>query len=161
MRRYVGKTHKRREIRLAEHIKATEEGSRLHVHNWIRGLLKQGNKPTIFVLDRIPGTVGWTEAERRHIKYWKALPEDFLPMRYPPMTKKSAVVDIYGIALTNMTEGGKCCRPQNPSLECHQAHQATPSRRLGRAPRSDRSSASGGRARGGVWRTLSRQHPSC
>ena len=104
--RYVGKTHKRREIRLAEHIRDTEEGSKLHVHNWIRGLLKRGNKPTIFVLDRIPGTMDWAEAERRHIKYWKSLSEEFLPMRYPPMTKGSAVVDIHGIALTNMTEGG-------------------------------------------------------
>jgi hypothetical protein len=104
--RYVGKTHKRREIRLAEHIRDAEEGSKLHVHNWIRGVLKSGNKPTIFVLDRIPATADWAEAEIRHIRYWKTLPEAFLPMRYPAMTKGSETVDIYGIALTNMTEGG-------------------------------------------------------
>jgi hypothetical protein len=104
--RYVGKTHKRREIRLAEHIRDTEEGSQLHVHNWIRGVIARGDKPIIFVLDRIPGTMDWAEAEMRHIKYWKTLPEVFLPMRYPPMTKGSAIVDIHGIALTNMTDGG-------------------------------------------------------
>lgn len=36
--RYVGKTHKRREIRLKEHIEDALSGSTSPVHQWIRGV---------------------------------------------------------------------------------------------------------------------------
>lgn len=38
--RYVGKTHKRREVRLAEHLERAAEGSALPVHRWVRELTK-------------------------------------------------------------------------------------------------------------------------
>ncbi len=63
--RYVGKTHKRREIRLQEHIAAAKEGESSHLYNWLRGLLKEKKEPEIFVLERVPGFDSWEEAERK------------------------------------------------------------------------------------------------
>ena len=53
--RYIGKTHKRRELRLKEHIEAAEDGETSYVYNWIRELLTSGYIPEIFVLERVPG----------------------------------------------------------------------------------------------------------
>lgn len=69
--RYIGKTHKRRELRLQEHIEAARNGQISQAYRWIREVLEKGYLPEIFVLERVPGTDSWEEAERRLIAFWR------------------------------------------------------------------------------------------
>jgi len=105
--RYVGKTHKRREIRLSEHIEAAREGQSSRVYRWIRGLLKLDLVPEIFVLERVPGTDDWGEAERRNIAFWRDPKDIDFPYTHPPQTPKSKPTLIHSAKLTNIHEGGK------------------------------------------------------
>ena len=105
--RYVGKTHKRREIRLQEHIAAAKEGERSHLYNWLRGLLKEKKEPEIFVLERVPGSDSWEEAERRQIALWRDPQHVEFPYTHPPQTPKSRPTHINSVKLTNIQDGGK------------------------------------------------------
>ena len=87
--RYIGKTHKRRELRLQEHLEAARCGKTSYVYNWIRELLESDCSPEIFVLERIPGDCSWAEAERHQIKFWREPTEVQFPYTHPPQTRKS------------------------------------------------------------------------
>ena len=63
--KYVGKTHKRRENRLADHIEDAIEGSTAPVHNWIRELLSIDLEPMVFVLKRLEASENWRVGERK------------------------------------------------------------------------------------------------
>lgn len=103
---YVGKTHKRREHRLREHLEAAHEGSRYPVHHHIRKILAAGDAPGIFVLQRIKPSDSWQEAERFQIRYWRELRRDLLPVLHQGQTPKSDDVWIRGINLQNVRDGG-------------------------------------------------------
>lgn len=51
--RYIGKTHKRREWRLDEHINHSVENNQGPVYHWIRSLLSKNKQPEIFVFKKI------------------------------------------------------------------------------------------------------------
>ena len=104
--RYIGKTHKRREWRLAEHITLAKEGDSRPVYEWIRELLRRNLSPSIFVLRRIPPDRNWRKAEQEEINRWKSLDEYVFPVHYPPQTPKSSMVVIKGVKLLNVTKGG-------------------------------------------------------
>jgi len=104
--RYIGKTHKRREIRLQEHIDAAQAGQTSYAYNWLRGVLTTGHVPEIFVLERVPGSDSWEEAERRHIAFWRAPNGIDFPYTHPPQTRKSVPTVIRSAKLTNMHDGG-------------------------------------------------------
>jgi len=105
--RYVGKTHKRRENRLQEHLESAAEGRTSHIYNWIRSLLNVGLEPTIFVLERVPGTGDWEEAEKRWISFWRAQEGIAFPYSHPPQTPKSSETIIRSARLTNLHDGGR------------------------------------------------------
>ena len=104
--RYIGKTHKRREIRLREHLEAAEQGRTTPVYRWIRALQSAGFQPMIFVLARIPPGSDWRESEARAIYRWRSWPSDRLPYVHPPQTPKSVPVEIHGGSLLNVQPGG-------------------------------------------------------
>lgn len=104
--RYIGKTHKRREIRLAEHIEAAREGDTWPLHNWIRELMDADAEPVIFVLERIPGSASWQEAEKKAIATWREWPDGELPHVHPPQTPKSRTITIRSVDLLNVRAGG-------------------------------------------------------
>lgn len=100
--RYVGKTHKRRENRLADHIEDTIEGSTAPVHNWIRELLNLNLEPKVFVLKRLEASENWREGEKREISRWFNWSEENLPFNHPPQTRKSVTVRIELVDLLNV-----------------------------------------------------------
>ena len=104
--RYVGKTHKRRELRLREHIESAEEGEASPVYYWIRQMLDAGCEPAIFVLERVPGDGDWREAERRQIAFWRNPIAIEFPHDHPPQTPKSTTTRICSVDLTNVSDGG-------------------------------------------------------
>jgi len=73
---YVGKTHKRREIRLNEHIENALNGSTSPVHMWIRDLIASGLVPVpeVFVIRRVTSDSSWQEAEKEEIERWRNWP---------------------------------------------------------------------------------------
>jgi hypothetical protein len=103
--RYIGKTHKRREWRLAEHIENAKDETERSVYNWIKELLKKGVEPEIFVIEKIAPEQDWRIAEKRNIAFWKNPKVDF-PYTHPPQTPKSTPILIKSVSLTNATEGG-------------------------------------------------------
>jgi len=103
--RYIGKTHKRREWRLAEHIACAIENDERPVYHWIRELLEIDMEPEIFVLKKISPDSSWREAEKEAIAYWKELHIE-LPYTHPPQTPKSRSVLIFRVNLLNVTSGG-------------------------------------------------------
>ena len=104
--KYIGKTHKRRELRLEEHLADAELESSRPLHIWLRELIASEMEPKIFVLERVPGSSNWKEAEKRHIAFWKDVPDSYFPLIYPPMTRKSEPVHISAVDLLNQTAGG-------------------------------------------------------
>jgi len=104
--RYIGKTHKRREFRLAEHIQDSLDGSMRPVHVWIRKLIELEMQPTIFVLERVPAEARWDVAERNAIREWRNWPQDRLPHYHPPQTPRSTAVIIQMVKLLNVRDGG-------------------------------------------------------
>lgn len=80
--RYVGKTIKPLEIRLAEHIKGARKGEHTHKGYWIHSLLEKGLAPTITVLEMANGN--GNKEEIAWIAYFRS----------------------YGIDLVNGTIGG-------------------------------------------------------
>ena len=104
--RYVGKTHKRRELRLEEHILAAKNGERAPVYVWIRSLLAAELEPIIFILERIPGTSNWKSAERVQIARWRHWPAESLPYLHPPQSVKSVPILINQVDLLNVQDVG-------------------------------------------------------
>jgi hypothetical protein len=78
---YIGKTHKRREWRLQEHIEHAQEGVERPVYDWIRSLLQSGIEPEIFVWRRIPADADWRQAEKDAIAFWSS-PESIVCKRF-------------------------------------------------------------------------------
>ena len=113
--RYIGKTHKRRELRLQEHIEAARTGGASHVYRWIRGLLDTGHLPDIFVLERVPGTDSWEEAERRQIAFWREPCGIEFPYVHPPQTRKSVPMVLNSVDLTNIHPGGRIADAERES----------------------------------------------
>lgn len=103
---YAGKTHKRREHRLREHVEAATEGSHFPVHQHIRRILAAGGSPDIFVLQRVEPGESWQSAERLQIRHWRAFCRDSLPVVHPAQTPKSDDVWIRRIDLKNVRDGG-------------------------------------------------------
>ena len=104
--RYIGKTHKRREIRLQEHIDRALSDKDTHVYRWLRMLLACRQQPEIFVIERVPGTDSWEAAERRQIACWRAARGIDFPYTHPPQTRKSTPTLIRSVRLTNVHDGG-------------------------------------------------------
>ena len=104
--RYIGKTHKRREWRLREHIEHAREGVARPVYDWIRSLLQSGIEPEIFVWRRISADADWRQAEKDAIAFWSSPESIVFPYVHPPQTPKSQVVIIESVHLKNATEGG-------------------------------------------------------
>jgi hypothetical protein len=104
--RYIGKTHKRREWRLAEHLESAQQCSSAPVHKWIRELQSIWKEPEIFVLARIPKEASWQQAEREEIARWLAWPDTNLPYIHPPQTPKSVETEIFSVSLLNVQSGG-------------------------------------------------------
>lgn len=105
--RYVGKTHKRRELRLQEHVEAARGGGTSYVYQWIRELFDAGHLPEIFVLERVPGTDNWEEAERKQIGFWREPCGIEFPYTHPPQTRKSEPTVLNSADLTNIHSGGR------------------------------------------------------
>ena len=104
--RYIGKTHKRREWRLEEHIEHAEENDQRPVYKWIRELLEQNLKPIVFVWKRIPADHDWRQAEKDAISFWSNPDEIEFPYTHLPQTPKSETLIINRAKLENATEGG-------------------------------------------------------
>ena len=104
--RYIGKTHKRREWRLAEHIEHAKDNDQRPVYNWVRELLDSGIEPYIFIWRRIPPEHDWREAEKQAISFWSNPKEIEFPYIHPPQTPKSERVIIRRVQLENATSGG-------------------------------------------------------
>jgi len=102
---YIGKTHKRKEWRLAEHIKHAKEEDQRPVYHWIRELLKEDLEPEIFVWKKINADSSWRTAEKEPIGFWKKASVTF-PYIHPPQTKKSIETVIKSVQLMNATNGG-------------------------------------------------------
>jgi len=103
---YIGKTHKRREHRLREHIEAATEGSPYPVHQHIREILTAGGSPEIFVLERVKPTDSWQAAEILQIQHWRNFCQKSLPVLHRAQTPKSDDVWIRHIDLKNVRDGG-------------------------------------------------------
>jgi len=103
---YIGKTHKRREWRLAEHIQLARDGDSRPVYDWIRTLLEAGVEPEIFVWRRIPADADWRQAERDAIAFWSLREAIPFPYVHPPQTPKSTELVIRSVQLENAREGG-------------------------------------------------------
>jgi hypothetical protein len=104
--RYVGKTHRRREIRLQEHLDEATLCQSSDIYAWVRRLLNEGLSPEIFVLERIPGEKSWQEAEKKWISFWRNGDRLQFPYCHPPQTVKSHEVVINSVALLNRHKGG-------------------------------------------------------
>ena len=104
--RYIGKTHKRREWRLAEHIEHAKDNDKRPVYDWIRELLDEGIKPCIFVWRRILPEHDWRKAEKQAISFWSNPNKIEFPYIHPPQTPKSETVIINRVQLENATCGG-------------------------------------------------------
>lgn len=104
--RYIGKTHKRKEARLDEHIKCAVDGDSRVVYDWIRELIQKGFKPEIFVLKKIDPDLCWREAEREAIAFWQDDSATNFPYIHPPQTIKSSETLILYVNLLNATKGG-------------------------------------------------------
>ena len=103
---YIGKTHKRREWRLAEHIECAKEDDKRPVYDWIRELLAIGLEPEIFVWKRIPPNGDWREEERDAISFWSNASNIQFPYIHLPQTPKSKTIVINKVTLRNATKGG-------------------------------------------------------
>ena len=100
--RYVGKTHKRRELRLAEHIAHAREGLRAPVYDWIRTLEAEDLQPIIVVLERVAATADLRLVERRWIRRCEELLGPSVPCIYPAQTPKSDATLINRVDLLNV-----------------------------------------------------------
>ena len=65
--RYIGKTNKKPEKRLKEHLECRGQG---HKINWIKDILASGSTPEIFVIEDVPEHE-WQDSERFWISYFR------------------------------------------------------------------------------------------
>lgn len=98
---YIGKTHRRREFRLAEQVRESRDGCARPRHQQIREILPEGHEPFIFVLRRLQPEEDWRAAEIFEIQRWRNTTQELLTLMHPPQTKKSRPVEIRFVALTN------------------------------------------------------------
>ncbi len=101
--RYIGKTHKRREWRLQEHIECAIEGDSRPVYEWVNELLKLEIKPEIFVLEKISADSNWREEEQKMIAFWRKQQPVIFPYKHPAQTQKSKEIVITNGVLMNST----------------------------------------------------------
>ena len=87
-------------------IDSAKEGGLSPVHSYIREILSAGEVPEIFVLERVPPSESWQEAERRQIAKYRNSRNLELPILILPQTHKSSAVEIASIRLTNVSDGG-------------------------------------------------------
>ncbi len=99
---YIGKTHRRREIRLQEHMEAALNGSQRPCHIRIRKILADNYIPHIFVLRRLEPSENWREAERHEIRRWRQMESLSLPVRHPAQTRLSSDTLIAAVDLQNV-----------------------------------------------------------
>ncbi len=98
---YIGKTHRRRELRLAEHIEEALAGGVQKRHAVLRDILGTGSVPLCIVLKRLPSDHNWRTAEQDEIRTWEQLPPSSFPCVHPPQTRLSQPVTIHSVNLTN------------------------------------------------------------
>lgn len=117
--RYIGKTVQPLSERLCAHIYEARGSNRRHKSNWIRLLIRGGNKPMIFLIEEVDGDGCKEEVE--WIAHYKSL----------------------GLSLTNATDGGEWQLGQQPwnkgkklsdehrrkISEAHKGKKATPEQR--------------------------------
>lgn len=103
--RFIGTTHKRRELRFAEHIALAVQGDPAPVYGWMRTVIEDNLIPEIFVVGRVQPTDDWRRAEREAISRWREWPAERLPCVHPPQTPKSRPVVIAGVSLLNVQSG--------------------------------------------------------
>jgi hypothetical protein len=65
--RYIGQTCRSVEYRLYEHVRSAKSGTKWPVSYWIRKLLAEGKSPKTVVIETVPPTGDWREAETTHI----------------------------------------------------------------------------------------------
>ena len=79
--RYVGKTAKSLQWRVAHHLRQARRMGRKHRSvNWLRGLIKEGIRPQVIELERVESGEDWEEAERFWIEYMRFLGAKLLNM---------------------------------------------------------------------------------
>jgi len=76
--RYVGKANKPA-YRLSMHLTPAEMKDTSHKNSWLRGLLREGKKPELIILQSV-GKSAWQDAERGWIAYYRGIPN------YPLLT---------------------------------------------------------------------------
>lgn len=76
--RYVGKANNPT-YRLSMHLTPAEIKDTSHKNSWLRGLLSDGNKPELIILQSVSKSI-WQDAERRWIAYYRSIP------KYPRLT---------------------------------------------------------------------------
>lgn len=70
--RYVGKTTMSLPKRLSRHLGDARRGLSTHKDNWLRGLLADGLKPRVSVLETGEGEDTWQEREKFWIAFYRA-----------------------------------------------------------------------------------------
>jgi hypothetical protein len=98
---YIGKTHKRRELRLLEHLECAVSGVERPVYDYIRRLIFRGSIPGIFVIARLSGDQNPLSHEKDWIHYFRNLPSEKLPFLHPAQTPKSEATHIKTVSLRN------------------------------------------------------------
>lgn len=86
--KYVGVTCQKPRARLAVHVSAARYREKSPVRSWIKGLLKQNQRPLMEVIETVPQGGDWQEAERAWIARYRS----------------------DGVQLKNITEGGDGAR---------------------------------------------------
>jgi hypothetical protein len=71
--RYVGQTRRRPLARLTKHIKTARDASPLHVAVWLRGVLLDGARPELVVLEEHTKLDDADEAEAFWIEYFRGI----------------------------------------------------------------------------------------
>lgn len=76
--RYIGQTTQPLKVRFAHHIKPCEVKKITHKCQWIKGLLKEGLKPEIFVIEEVAAYEDLNEAEIFYMDYFRFLGFDLV-----------------------------------------------------------------------------------
>ncbi len=103
---YIGKTHKRREPRLREHVESSLAGSSAPIHVRIRQLISLGRAPEVFVLKCVEPNGSWPEQERQEIAFWRSMSPEDLPITIRPQTLRSHPVIVRSVEILNVKAGG-------------------------------------------------------
>lgn len=71
--RYIGKTVRKLQIRLRNHMTAADEGFETWVARWCHSLKRQGLTPEMPVIETVPPGDDWAESEKFWIAYFRFL----------------------------------------------------------------------------------------